>query len=106
MPQLRWTLLLLGVLFVILLAWIEHRRQRRRGFTGSPPPDREAGAEPNLPSMFREPVLSLPEMRARDLGPPQELPVVEIEEGSLDPPRMGLGESPGETPTLSPPGLG
>jgi len=106
MPQLRWTLLFLGVLFVILLAWIEHRRQRRQGFTDAPHVEREPGAEsPDLPPMFREPALSLPEMRARDPGPPQELPVVEIEEDSLNPRRMELGESRGEPPTLSLPVL-
>jgi hypothetical protein len=94
------------VLFVILLAWIEHRRQRRQGFTDSPPsPDREAGAEPNLPPMFREPTLSLPEMRARDPGPPQELPVVEIDDDSLSPRRLEPDESRGEPPILSLPVL-
>lgn len=105
MPQLRWTLLCLGVLFVILLAWIEHRRQRRQGFTDHPPAEKDAGAEPSPPPMFRDPVLSLPEMRARDSGPPQELPVVEIEEDSLNPRRLEPGEARIEPPTLSLPVL-
>ena len=107
MPQLRWTLLFLGVLFVILLAWIEHRRQRRQSFTDSHPADREPGADPNNqpPPMFREPALTLPEMRARDVGPPQELPVVEIEEDSLNPRRVELGAARAEPPTLSLPVL-
>jgi FtsZ-interacting cell division protein ZipA len=106
MPQLRWTLLALGVLFVILLAWIEHRRQRRQGFTDHhPPADKDAG-EVSPPPMMREPVLSLPEMRAaRDPGPAQELPVVEIEEDSLDPRRVEPGEARAEPPTLSLPVL-
>lgn len=83
MLQLRWTLLCLGVLFVALLAWIEGRRQRRQGFTDhSPVADKEPGVQ--VPAtVFREPLLTLPEMRARDPGPPQELPVVEIEDDSL-----------------------
>ena len=101
MPQLRWTLLCLGVLFVILLAWIEHRRQKRQGFSDTPPVERDPGAEPSPPPMLREPTLSLPEMRARDPGPPHELPVVEIEEDSLDPRRTEHGEGRGEPPTLS-----
>jgi hypothetical protein len=105
MPQLRWTLLLLGVLFVILLAWIEHRRQRRQGFTDHPPVDKEVG-ESSPPPMLREPILSLPEMRAaREAGPPQELPVVEIEEDSLDPRRIEGREGRIEPPTLSLPVL-
>ena len=99
------------MLFVILLAWIEHRRQRRQGFTDVPPPDRaerDPGAEPNnLPPMFREPTLTLPEMRAaREPGPPQELPVVEIEEDSLNPRRAEPGEPRIEPPTLSLPVMG
>jgi len=105
MPQLRWTLLCLGVLFVVLLAWIEHRRQRRQGFTDHPPAEKDTGAEPSPPPMFRDPVLSLPEMRARDSGPPQELPVVEIEEDSLNPRRLEPGEARIEPPTLSLPVL-
>ncbi len=113
MPQLRWTLLALGVLFVMLLAWIEHRRQRRQGFTDHAPAEKDAGAsEPphsggeRLPSMFREPALTLPEMRAaRDHGPAHELPVVEIEDESLDPVRTEAGRSRAEPPTLSLPVL-
>jgi cell division protein ZipA len=45
-------------------------------------------------------------MRARDPGPPQELPVVEIEEDSLDPRRVEPGEARPEPPTLSLPVLG
>lgn len=83
MPQLRWTLLGLGVLFIILLVWVERRRQRRtfseitseRESTG--PGDAEAYP------VFREPALTLPEMRAREIPTPHELPVVEIEDDSL-----------------------
>jgi len=95
MPQLRWTLLILGVLFVILLAWIERRRQHR-GFLDHGPAEHDSlgshdsvgshppGGADNAPQpMFREPTLTLPEMRARDPITSHELPVVEIEEDSL-----------------------
>ncbi len=107
MPQLRWTLLCLGVLFIILLAWIERRRQRQRGFTDHSPSvgDKEPSALGSPPPAFREPSLTLPEMRARDPGPPHELPVVEIEDDSLMARRSeGVG-SRAEPPTLSLPVL-
>src|SRR5579872_4036030 len=100
MPQLRWTLLILGVLFVVLLAWIERRRQRRQGFPDSATVDKDLAHGSSGPhsegtpgSMFREPALILPEMRAaREPTPPQELPVVEIEEDSLNARRLEVGE--------------
>lgn len=88
MPQLRWTLLILGVLFVILLAWIERRRQHR-GFLDQGPVEHDplgGHASPGTdtsPPGFREPTLTLPEMRARDPIAAHELPVVEIEDDSL-----------------------
>ena len=66
MPQLRWTLLALGVLFVILLAWIERRRQRQRFTDHAPAAEREQALDPGSGPMFREPALKLPEMRARE----------------------------------------
>ena len=106
MPQLRWTLLILGVLFVILLAWIERRRQHR-GFLdqgavehdpmgGSP-----GGADNPSQPMFREPTLNLPEMRARDPIGSHELPVVEIEDDSLTARRV----EPQPAAALNPPTL-
>jgi hypothetical protein len=106
MPQLRWTLLFLGVLFVILLAWIERRRQKQQGFSDQHSAlDAEHGGEPGPTPVFREPSLTLPEMRARDPAPPQELPVVEIEEDSLKPRRLETDELRAEPPTLSLPVL-
>ena len=128
MPQLRWTLLFLGVLFVILLAWIERRRQRRQGFTDTTTVEREPGAglghgssgpghgssglahgssgsgAENAPdSMFRgDPAFTLPEMRAaREPAPPQDLPIVEIEDDSLNARRVEVGEPLMDPPTLS-----
>lgn len=109
MPQLRWTLLCLGVLFVILLAWIERRRQRRQGFTDTTTVEKDLahgssgpGAENALGPMFREPAFTLPEMRAaRESALPQELPVVEIEDDSLNARRVEVGEPLMDPPTLS-----
>lgn len=101
MPQLRWTLLFLGVLFLILLVWIERRRQRQT-YGERRPAEREPElSETTFAGAFREPTLNLPEMRARDPGPPQELPVVEIEEDSLNARRLEVGEPLMDPPTLS-----
>lgn len=107
MPQLRWTLLILGVLFVILLAWIERRRQHR-GFLDQGPVEHDGAANrtmggadnPSQP-MFREPTLNLPEMRARDPIGSHELPVVEIEDDSLTARRV----EPQPAAALNPPTL-
>ena len=106
MPQLRWTLLFLGVVFVILLAWIERRRQRQRFTDHAPAAEREHALDPGSGSGFREPSsLTLPEMRAREPGPSQDLPVVEIEEDSLNARRVETGEPLLDPPTLSLPVL-
>lgn len=107
MPQLRWTLLCLGVVFIILLAWIERRRQRRQGFSDSATVDKDPAHGPGrdgaLPPMFREPALTLPEMRAarESPTPTQDLPVIEIEDDSLDARRVEVGEPLRDPPTLS-----
>jgi FtsZ-interacting cell division protein ZipA len=107
MPQLRWTLLCLGVVFIILLAWIERRRQRRQGFTDSATVDKDLahgpGPDSALPPMFREPALTLPEMRAARESPTrtQDLPVVEIEDDSLNARRVEVREPLRDPPTLS-----
>ena len=103
MPQLRWTLLCLGVVFIILLAWIERRRQRRQGFTDTATVEKEPGADSTLTPMFREPALTLPEMRAarEPPTPTQDLPVVEIEDDSLNARRVEVGEPLRDPPTLS-----
>ena len=102
MPQLRWTLLALGVLFVILLAWIERRRQRQRFTDHAPAAEREQALDTGSGPTFREPALTLPEMRAREPGSPQDyLPVVEIEDDSLNARRLETGEPLLDPPTLS-----
>ena len=107
MPQLRWTLLFLGVVFVILLAWIERRRQRQRFTDHAPAAEREQALDPlgGSSSAYREASLTLPEMRAREFSPPQDLPIVEIEDDSLNARRVEVGEPLLDPPTLSLPVL-
>lgn len=109
MPQLRWTLLLLGVLFIGLLWWIE-RRGRHRGFLDQGPVEHDPliGPAPgstdnnSAQPVFREPTLNLPEMRARDPMGHHDLPVVEIEDDSLTARRAEQKPAAGVTPpTLS-----
>src|SRR5581483_2315046 len=91
MPELRWTLLIIGVVFIAVLAWWERRRPHQASrdslndTVDSHPGGKSEvgwGAEPERrgpPRVLREPTLTLPEIRVQ--GPasaPQELPVVEI----------------------------
>jgi cell division protein ZipA len=96
MPELRWTLLIIGVLFIAVLAWWERRRPHqasRQDAHGEPRPivynDPSWGADPepanpraSSPNALREPTLTLPEIRTevrtREAIPTRELPVVEI----------------------------
>lgn len=82
-PDLRWALLLLGVLFLAGLAWWELRRPRqaRREDLGRAP-EREAPPRPPEAQREgpREPTLTLPEIRARD--PLPELPMIEVVDDS------------------------
>ena len=71
MPELRWILLILGVLFIAALAWWELRWQRKI----------PRAQEDRAPQRFREPSLGLPEMRPREPAP--ELPVVELDDDSM-----------------------
>ncbi len=83
MPELRWTLLLLGALFIAVLAWSERRKDRHSARSGHEPTISDT---PPSSRLSREPAaqeLSLPEMRARDLSSPQDLPVVQVEDESL-----------------------
>jgi len=86
MQELRWTLLIIGIVFLAGLAWWELRRSRR-GLAGSgdrpgepvgsrelhrSAPDRPAAVD----GIKHEPTISFPEMPARET--PEELPVVEV----------------------------
>jgi cell division protein ZipA len=81
MPELRWTLLILGVLFIAVLAWWELRRQRQapRGNMSHRAPSAETPAP--AARVHREPSITLPEIRVRE--PAQELPVVRIDDDEV-----------------------
>jgi cell division protein ZipA len=78
MSQLRWSLLILGGLFVAALAWWEWRRPRQAsgGLERTSPREGAAAADGALRAP-REPALLLPEMRAREPLAVRSLPVVE-----------------------------
>jgi cell division protein ZipA len=90
MPELRWALLIIGVLFIAILMWWERRRPHQaarqsphigsepRPLVGSEPT--WGDAEPVSPPRAAEPALTLPEIHAeaRVREVPRELPVVEI----------------------------
>ncbi len=81
MPDLRWTLLIIGVLFIAGLAWWELRRPRqaRREDLGRSP-EGEAPPRSSPPQPQREPTLTLPDIRARD--PLLDLPMIEVVDDS------------------------
>jgi FtsZ-interacting cell division protein ZipA len=95
--ELRWTLLLLGVLFIAVLAWWELRRPRQARGGDLERSVRAGEAAPHVPVLEREPTLTLPEMRARE--PVHELPVVEIPPDALLAPYI---EPPPEPPPSEP----
>ena len=70
MSELRWTLLILGVLFIAALAWWERHRPRQASGGGAA--ERTAARPPAA-----EPTLALPQMRARDPLAMHDLPIVE-----------------------------
>ena len=95
MPELRWTLLIIGVVFIVALAWWERRRphqaarqtMRDAGETRVPGlKDTGWGAadvDTASPRVHREPTLTLPEIRPREPVAAAELPVIEIADDSL-----------------------
>jgi cell division protein ZipA len=102
MPELRWTLLIIGVLFLVILAWWERRRPHQASrqaphIGGDPRPvvGDDASWGPDAGSgnsrLVREPALTLPEIRTevrlpmRDREPtsPRELPIVEIPDDAV-----------------------
>src|SRR5215468_2005156 len=83
MSELRWALLILGVLFIAVLAWWERRRPRPRQASGTLERalSREGGGDAP-PRRVREPPLTLPEVYVREPVAPKELPIVEsVREG-------------------------
>ncbi len=89
MPELRWTLLIIGVVFVAVLAWWERRKPHQAARdAGQVRPNLSEptwGPEPEAPAVrtFREPTLTLPEIRPREPVAVREVPVLEITDDSL-----------------------
>ena len=79
MSELRWTLLILGVVFIAALAWWERHRPRQASRSSAA--ERTAAREPAAdaaPRTLREPTLTLPQMHARGPLAMHDLPVVEV----------------------------
>jgi FtsZ-interacting cell division protein ZipA len=96
MSELRWTLLILGVVFIAALAWWE--RQRPRQASRGSAPQRTGARESAIdaaPRVVREPSLSLPPMRARDPLVPHDLPLMELARG-LPVPLLDPDDAPAE----------
>ena len=65
MPELRWTLLIVGALFIAALAWWELRRKRQGGRRSSGPVGPAEHGQPARRA-FDDPPLILPEIRVRE----------------------------------------
>ena len=126
MSSLRWTLPILGGVFVALLAWWERRRPHQASDRAQRSSVRESVAAGPARAV-RDPPLTLPEMRAREpLAPPamaegretslRELPVIEVapqlspeplpEVADEAPPAPPEDSGPRAVPTVSAPHLG
>src|SRR5580658_7387701 len=95
MPQLRLTLLVVGLIFLIGLAWWELRRPRQARGSDLPVPQ-PAAAEPATAysADWDSPPLELPRMSART--PELDLPVVEVDAAdfaALEAQAVGVPES-------------
>jgi len=94
MSELRWTLLILGVVFIAALAWWERHRPRQASRDSAA--QRTGGREPpaeTAPRAVRESGLSLPQMRARDPMLPHDLPLVEVARELPAVPVLGPGSA-------------
>ena len=84
MPELRWTLLVLGVAFLAALAWWELRRPRQaahREHLNEPAMHAHSPPEPLASEERREPALGLPEIGVAEVA--HQPPVVEIADDSM-----------------------
>ena len=96
MSELRWTLLILGVVFIAALAWWERHRPRQASRDGAQRSGAREPAAEAAPRAVREPGLSLPQMRARDPLLPHDLPVVELMRELPAMPVLGAGKAAAE----------
>jgi cell division protein ZipA len=95
MSELRWVLLLIGLVFLAALTLWERRRPRQA--SPSATPERHAARE--LPERSaREPMLTLPEIRAV----PPTLPTVQLEEPEAAPRLTSAPERPPAAQQLAP----
>jgi cell division protein ZipA len=99
--ELRWILLIIGVVFLGVLTWWELRRPRQASAASASerPSPRDLAAEP--PRSVRDPTLTLPEMRAFDPLPPHALPVAEIPDENITVPDPPLAPAEGESEPLT-----
>ena len=105
MSELRWALLILGVVFIVVLAFWERRRPRQASGARERMTLRDGGAEPP-PRLVREPPLTLPEVRVREPLAAAELPVLETGDGPTPPVLEPAEPEPGEaleSPADAPP---
>jgi cell division protein ZipA len=79
MSELRWALLILGVLFIVALTFWERRRPRQASGAFGRMSPHESGTEAP-PRVVREPPLTLPEMHAHEPVAAAQLPVIETSE--------------------------
>jgi cell division protein ZipA len=105
MSELRWALLILGVLFIVVLTFWERRRPRQASGALERMSLRDGGGEP-APRLVREPPLTLPEVRVREPLAAAELPVLETGEEPalpvLEPaaPELDETDSPPDPPPV------
>jgi cell division protein ZipA len=88
MSELRWALLIAGVLFIAALVWWERRRPRQARGALPRASAREAAAEREA-RLVREPPLTLPSVRAREPIASSEPPVLELPEEPRSVPVLG-----------------
>ena len=86
MSELRWALLILGVVFIAALAWWERRRPRQASGALERALSREGGGDAPQ-RLVREPPLTLPEVRVREpVAAPKLTVVTTIREEEPEPP--------------------
>src|SRR3979490_150362 len=98
MSELRWTLLIVGVVFIAALAWWERQRPRQasRGSAAQRTTGARESATDAAQRAVREPSLSLPPMRARDPLVPHDLPILELARGLPAVPLLDPDDAPAQ----------